>query len=554
MTGVGGILGGVVGALWKQRPTASDTAAPGIDGCIAVNKESHSPSALTREELMALVTVMGDEIVALKARVAELERSQSLNSSNSSKPPSSDGLKKPKKPAKEKRTRSLRGKSKRKPGGQPGHPGKTLSQVADPNHIVDHYPTSCAFCGAPLTPEMGGRDYSARQVFDIPEPPKSEPSKSDPPASGPTHSEPPPPERPPLIVTEHRAHTCQCANCGARTRASFPEEVSAPVQYGHRTVAVVTYLYTHHLIPEVRLAELMADLHGVKIAASTVGRMTRAVAGRVQGFVDAVRDLVADAPVKHMDETSVRINGKNHWLHVACTEDLTHYRICKKRGDMLENVKKDTIVVHDHWKPYYGIPDVLHALCNAHHLREFKALTEIEKEDWAQKMGRLLQYACHAVNLAHERHEKDKTKPLELAPSLIGLINRRYDAIVAEGMAYHEALPALDPPVPSGGKKKRGRKKHRVGHNLAMRLTNFKGDTLRFLTDFAVPFTNNLPERKLRMPKAKQKISGGFRSVEGAEDFAANRSFIATCKDRGWKIIDALMQPPATLIQMLSTD
>src|SRR5271163_3323298 len=171
-----------------------------------------------------------------------------------------------------------------------------------------------------------------------------------------------PPEPTPLVVTEHRAHDCRCTGCGARSRASFPDEVKAPVQYGPRIAAVVIYLLHYQLLPEDRLAELMADLFGIRLVAATIARMSRTCAARLQDFVTAVRDLVAGAPVKHMDETGFRIGGQTQWLHVACTAWLTFYRVCARRGSLLADVVG--IVVHDHWKPYYTMPGVLHALCN----------------------------------------------------------------------------------------------------------------------------------------------------------------------------------------------
>ena len=276
-----------------------------------------SPSEPTREELIALIKAQAAEIAALKARIAELERRLGLNSSNSGKPPSSDGLKKPP------RVTSLREPSDKPSGGQKGHKGETLRQVAEPDRIVDHYPPACTACGAAVTPAMSA-GHSARQVFDLPEPT-------------------------PLVVTEHRAHDCWCTGCGARSRASFPDEVKAPVQYGPRIAAVVIYLLHYQLLPEDRLAELMADLFGIRLVAATIARMSRTCAARLQDFVTAVRDLVAGAPVKHMDETGFRIGGQTHWLHVACTAWLTFYRVCARRGSLLADVVG--IVVHDHWKP-----------------------------------------------------------------------------------------------------------------------------------------------------------------------------------------------------------
>ena len=475
---------------------------------------AESPNDPSRDELIALISAQSAQIsalvaenTALKARIGELERRLGLNSSNSGKPPSSDGLKKPA------RVRSLREKSERKPGGQKGHAGQTLLQSAEPDVIEDHFPAACAECGAALTPDASA-GHAARQVFDLPEPK-------------------------PLIVTEHRAHTCVCPACGATTRAAFPEGVNAPVQYGARIAAFVVYLLHYQLLPEARLVELMADLFGVKLSAATVAAMSGACARRLNGLVETIRDAIAGAPVKHMDETGFRIGGKTQWLHVACTPLLTFYRVCAKRGSLLANVAG--IVVHDHWKPYYTMVGVLHALCNAHHLRELKALIEIEKEDWARKMQRLLRRACHAANLARERE-------LPLKPRLIAAFERRYDAIVAEGLAFHAAQPPL---AAQGGGKRRGRPPRRTGHNLLARFSARRDDTLRFLHDPTVPFTNNVAERDGRMMKVRQKISGGFRSLEGAIQFATIRSFLSTGKKQGWKIIDALAADPKGLVKCL---
>jgi len=450
-------------------------------------------------------------IAELRARIAELERHLGLNSGNSGKPPSSDGLKK--QPA---RVSSLRERSGKKTGGQKGHPGKTLSRTETPDATINHYPEVCEGCGAPLS-EATATGHTARQVFDLPEPQ-------------------------PLVVTEHRAFACRCGNCGRQTRAAFPDGVTAPVQYGARIAAFVIYLLHYQLLPEKRLSELMADLFGVNLVTATIASMSRNCAARFQGFAAAVRDHVAAAPVKHMDETGFRIGGKTQWLHIASTILLTFYRVSPKRGSLLENVAG--IVVHDHWKPYYTLKGVLHALCNAHHLRELQALIEIEKEDWARKMQRLLRRACHAANLAREQG-------VPLSPRLIALIDRCYDAILAEGFALHEAQPAL---VRATGKgKRRGRKPRRVGHNLLLRLSTRKQDVLRFLSDPAVPFTNNLAERDGRMMKLRQKISGGFRSEEGATDFGIVRSLLSTAKKQGWDILQAITREPGYLIAELRT-
>src|SRR3954464_12326253 len=384
--------------------------------------------------LRAEIVQLRAENAALLGRLAELERRLGLNSCNSGKPPSSDGLKKPP------RVSSLREPSGKTTGGQTGHPGKPLRRTETPDATIHHYPAVCAGCGKPLTAATA-TGHVARQVFDLPEPK-------------------------PLIVTEHRAHGCRCTACGAQTRAAFPDGVSAPVQYGLRIGAVVLYLLHYQLLPEKRLAMLMADLFGVTLVAATIARISRDCATR---FAGAVRDLVAAAAVKHLDETGFRIGGKTQWLHIASTLRLTFYRVSPKRGSLLANVTG--IVVHDHWKPYYTMAGVRHALCSAHHLRELKALVEIEKEDWARKMQRLLRRACHATNLARERG-------VPLKPGLIARFGRGYATILADGLAFHEPQPPLVPAVGTGTRP--GRPPRRVGHNLLLRLSIRKTDVLRF--------------------------------------------------------------------------
>ena len=451
-------------------------------------------------------------VAALQERVGELERRLGLNSTNSSKPPSSDGLKKP---LRVPRARSLRERSGKKSGGQKGHRGETLRPVENPDVIVNHYPEMCAKCASKVPADTSAA-YRSRQVVDIPEPK--------------------------VVVTEHRAHGCACPKCDTVTWASFPEDVKAPVQYGARICAFVVYLLNYQLLPEDRLAELLSDLFGLKMVPATIARMSAACARRFLGFVDALRERVATARVKHMDETGFRIGGRTQWLHIISTALLTFYRISSKRGSLLSGVTG--IVVHDHWKPYYTMKGVLHALCNAHHLRELKALVEIEKEEWAQKMLKLLRRACHAINLARERSER-------LKPPLIALFQRSYDRILKEGIAFHEAQPPLVRAPAHGERKHRGRQRRRVGHNLLLRLSTRKEDVLRFLTDADVPFTNNQAERDARMMKVKQKISGGFRSEEGANIFVTIRSVISTAKKQGWNVLETLSADPTALIQSL---
>jgi transposase len=233
--------------------------------------------------LQASIERLTAQNAALLARVAELERRLGLNSSNSRKPPSSDGLSK-----KPPRTRSLRERSKKPAGGQKGHPGRTLCAVDNPDHTIDHLPASCVNCAEPL-PQTPGSEYDIRQVFDLPRPQ-------------------------PLVVTEHRAHRCRCPACGSVTKGAFPKAVSAPVQYGDRITAIVVYLSAFQFVPLDRLATLMFDLFNVSLSRATIATMSRRAGERLLGFAEAVRQLILRAPVKHLDETGFRIVKTLKWL------------------------------------------------------------------------------------------------------------------------------------------------------------------------------------------------------------------------------------------------
>ena len=431
----------------------------------------------------AIIAKQAEEIAFLRQRLSDLERRLGLDSTNSSKPPSSEGLRKKPSP------QSLRTKGEKKRGGQKGHKGTTLAQVASPTHIVTHTPATCAQCHKSL-----GRTASVslikRQVFDIPVPR--------------------------IEVTEHQAEVKICACCQHRNVGIFPADVRAPVQYGGRVQALAVYLSAQQFIPEDRLKTLFEDVFTLNIATGTLTKINQTFAEAISGENQKTLEALKKAPVKNMDETGFRVGGKTFWLHVLCSATATFYRVSPKRGSLWEGVKGT--VVHDHWKPYFTMPDVNHALCNAHHLRELKALEDIEKEPWAKRMRGFL------TSLSRYKDVRCLKDP----QSFLGRVDRLYEAIVAQGLAFHEAQPPL------GGRKKR------IGHNLLLRFKNFKGDVLRFLTDPHVPFTNNQAEQDVRMMKVKQKISGGFRTLEGAETFCQIRSFLATARKQGQNLFQAL--------------
>lgn len=426
------------------------------------------------DEKDILIQALMAENKFLKERLAELERRLGLNSSNSSKPPSSDGLRKP--------TSSLRPKGNKPSGGQKGHKGHTLTQTPNPDQIISHRVEKCGACQTSLE-ETPAKSIIKRQVFDIPEPR--------------------------IEITEHQAEVKVCA-CGHMNRAAFPKGIQAPVQYGPRVKALSVYLSVQQLIPEDRLQTVFMDLFSLPLSTATLSSINQDVGQQIAPLQEEVLEVLKNTDIKHLDETGFRVGKKTQWLHVISNSFATHYRAREKRGDLLEGLKG--ILVHDHWKPYFRHEDVQHALCNAHHLRELKALEEFEKEPWAFRMSRLLTVSSRLKN-----------------PPLSRIL-KLYDQIVAEGLTFHEQQPSL-------GKL---HKKKRKGHNLVLRLKDFKDCVLRFLERQDVPFTNNQAEQDIRMMKVKQKISGGFRTPQGAETFCIIRGFLSTCRKQGLNLLQSL--------------
>ena len=461
-------------------------------------------SALQRE-----IEVLRAENATLRQEVAELRRQLDKNSSNSSKPPSSDGLRKPPRIA-----GSTRGKSGKPSGGQAGHAGGTLKAVAKADVIERHEAEACRHCLAGLTPAMV-RGAEKRQVFDLPEPR--------------------------LTVTEHQAMIYRCAHCRGQTTAAFPDGVVSPAQYGPRVRAAAVYLNVQQLIPEDRVAQTMADLFGaMRLCPDSVVAWGKKKAEELQVVAARICELVARAGVRHVDETGFRVAGKGHWLHTASTVALTSYRVSAKRGALPKGFRGG-VVVHDHFKPYYALPGVRHALCNAHHLRELKALIDIDKEQWA---GQMRDLSRRGQRSRPQRPRRGRSDAADARSANVDQTLQRHRPARAR-LPSKPAAPRQTDRSPRTGAPS-------PGHNLLIRLHKFKSDVLRFLYDFTVPFTNNQAERDLRMMKVKMKISGGFRTLAGARTFACLRSVIATAKKQGWNILQTLIAKPNTSIQTLA--
>ena len=455
-------------------------------------------------EVEELIASLRAEIASLRAENAELRRRWGLDSSNSSKPPSSDGLRK-----KPRVARSLRGRSDKPSGGQKGHEGGTLRQVADPDAVVWHEACACGQCGWPLDPKAA-TGIEKRQVFDLPERP--------------------------LVVTEHQAAIYRCERCRGVTKAAFPEGVVSPTQYGERIKAAAIYLNVQQLIPEDRAAQALSDLFGAPlICPASVVAWVGKKASELSQVYEAIGQRAAEAAVRCLDETGYRIAGKLHWLHTTSSLAFTFYRAGEKRGDIPTDLQGG-VVVHDHFTPYRSMDKVDHAFCNAHILRELQALIDIEKEPWAQLMRDTLLDANAAVNKARDAGAS------ALPPETLAAFVERYWAAVRLGLAFHRQLPKLETKSAP-----RGRPKQRPGHNLLERLKTFKTETLRFTTDFDVPFTNNLAEQDLRMMKVKTKISGCFRTLDGAQTFACLRSVVSTARKQGANILQILAASPSQI-------
>jgi transposase len=434
------------------------------------------------------------ENAKLEARITELEKRLGKNSSNSSKPPSSDGLK---------RTKSLRPKnSGRKPGGQPGHPGQTLHQSQSPDITVELPLDICPECAADLGDSpVSGEEIC--QVFDLP------PIK--------------------IQVTEYRAQRRVCPNCGRSMTAGFLADVCAPAQYGPGMQAVMSYLNVRQVIPCGRTVEICQDLFGHRPSAGSVVQAVARCARRLAPAVAEIRAILIESPVLHRDETGIRCIGKTHWLHVASTATHSLFSYSSKRGvegfaagGVLPEYKKT--LVHDFWGPYDTL-GCWHSRCNAHLLRELTACAE-DKHLWAGQLILALLAAKQAADQARGKGDQC------LDPGQRKHLKSNDDKWVRAGLKAH--------PEAHRASGKRGRIKQSTEHNLLRRLRDKREEVLRFVDDLTVPFDNNLAERDLRMIKVQQKVSGGFRSTQGAERFCIISSYISTVRKQGLDLMQSI--------------
>lgn len=433
------------------------------------------------EELAALVVTQAAEIVRLTARVAELERRLGLNSRNSSKPPSSDGLAKPP-------PRSLRKGSGRRPGKQPGSDGQTLRQVDEPDEIVMHGPGRCVGCGGGLAWALFGWVAARRQVFDVPE------------------------VR--VRVVEHRLISCRCPGCGAVSTPAGPVGVGAPVQYGPGVAALVVYLLVRQHLPVARVAEMCAELLGITVSTGWIAGQLGRAATALTGFDERVREVLRRSPVAHFDESGARAVGRTRWVHSASTATATIYDLHDKRGRVAMDAAGilsgfTGIAVHDCWQPYFTYVDIDHAVCNAHILRELIGWheTDPDRHRWAGQAADLLREA-HTAVVATRAAGRTHLPHRSLAS-----YRHRWNKIITAGYTTN--------PRPAAGRGDRA-------VALLDRLRTAHTEIWRFAHDFRVPFDNNQAERDIRMVKLQIKISGCWRTVTGARNWLRVRSYIST--------------------------
>jgi len=448
-----------------------------------------------------VVSLRGDladavaELARAAERIAELEDRLRKTSRNSSRPPSGDGLAKPP-PG----SRSLRKKTGRKPGGQDGHPGQTLAQVAKPDREERHEPACCGRCGAGLAgqPVTG---VERRQVFDLPQVK--------------------------VKVTEHQLIERECG-CGRRTRGTAPPGACAPVQYGPRIAAIIIYLYAGQFLSKKRTAQALGELFGIPLSSGTVAALTARAAGRLDGFLERVRENITASEVAGFDETGFRVAGRLHWVHCARTGRYTLLMVHPRRGTRAMEAMRILpgfagVAVHDAWAPYDTYATADHQLCCAHALRELQAVTDAAPE------GRW----CWAAQAA---------EALTTMQALVSdAISQGHDAVDTAAVAaqiHRYRSAALLGARQTAARSGKLMKKH---HALARRLLGRQDDYLRFTTDWQIPADNNGSERDIRMVKLKQKVSGCLRTLTGARQFCAIRSYLSTAAKHGQQFFDALI-------------
>lgn len=441
------------------------------------------------------ITHLQEENTQLKVRIKELEGRLNQNSSNSSKPPSSDSFKK--------RIANLRKQSGKRRGGQPGHKGDTLQIVSEPDEVILHLPNregSCS-CGCKAWEELAPE---VAQVVDMP-----------------------------VIkakITEHRKVKYKCRNCGSILSGTFPEGIVAnKAQYGEGIQSLAVYFNQYHFIPYHRLAELFFDCFSLTLSVGSLVNFIKKAGGRLVTFEDRLRDALLSSPLLHGDETGMRCEGKTQWIHNLSNDQLTYYQLDAHRGtEAQEQIgvlpAYTGHLVHDRYASYFQYEQMDHSLCNAHLLRELKYLHEQEGCCWAEQIKDLLLKAKEHKEKCSSVSKHYKTR-----------IGNEFKKLVLRHLKKEDRKMAGSPRSGCRGKPKRSK-----AHNLLRALCKYQEAVLAFIMEPNIPFDNNQAERDLRMVKTKQKISGCFRSIDGGQAFCRIRSYLSTLKKNNQNILQGI--------------
>jgi transposase len=432
-------------------------------------------------------------------RIEELERRLSKDSHNSSKPPSSDGFS---------RKTKRHHKSGKRPGGQAGHQGHALVQVTLPDQVIVHRPSRCEACQSELA-EVAGQVKERRQIHDLP----------------PLH----------LEVTEHQVEVLTCPHCQHQTVGRFPSSVQAPAQYGPRVQALAVYFSQYQLLPMERIGEVFEDLLACHFSEGTLANWIQEASRTLEPTMQRLKQLLLAHKLDHVDETGARVKGLLHWFHVNSTCWLTLYHWHRQRGQKAMDAigilpQYQGRAIHDRLSSYDHYA-CAHSVCGAHLIRDCLLIAERDQQPWAQDMHDLL------VSMSHTTARFRATGASRLPQTERDALVLRYFEILQQGFAAHQIqAPPPDVPLPN----KPGRRKQADAKNLLDALLARAEQVLAFLDDLTVPFSNNQAERDLRMIKVQQKISGTFRSAEGATAFCVIRSYLSTMRKQGRSMLAAM--------------
>jgi transposase len=466
-------------------------------------------SGLGSADKTILIDILQEQIHLLKEknqrleeRLKNVEGTLKKNSKNSSKPPSSD-MNKPKK------TKSMKKRTGKKPGGQKGHKGSTLEMHPKPDDVIRYVVQECEQCGNDLSQVQS--ELESRQEFEIP--------------------------APKMYVTEYQVESKDCKCCGYITTACFPEGISHKTQYGKTAKSLMVYMNQHQFLPYDRASQFFKAVYNHKVSPATIVNAVNFLAERLDTLDSEIKDFLSKAKIAHCDETSMSVSGDKHWLHTVGNKQVAHFELHKNRGmkatlDIGILPKFKGVLVHDHWKSYFRYIEPSHSLCNAHHLRELEFIHEHHRMKWAKKMSSLL------VNIKEHKDKYAQRGKDEFSQRTIDRFTDEYEKILCSARREQARHGTLD------------------SRNLIKRLANYRESVLMFMNDFDVPFTNNLSEQDLRMSKVKQKISGCFRSLANGNQFCRIRSLLISARKNRknpFDIIQKSFQKVISLEEVMAT-